>query len=163
MNTTNDNWSRIECGECKYFKVNADMQGVESTCKRLDHKHLRFAKKTFKCYDCGQWETHTCAAFEPKDGVVWLKEHWAEVKEQIIPYKENEVIFLNVDGDADVRYAVRATEFYNNTFKNTDGSLRWVYKYYYERSRKTSTGYKTVYELPDGTKFKQRPLIKGCE
>lgn len=52
MKTTNDDWIRIECQHCLYHKSNADMENVQSTCKRLDHKHLRFAKPVFKCYDC---------------------------------------------------------------------------------------------------------------
>ena len=152
MLTTNEAWPRIECGECKWFNVKADMDGVESTCKRLDHKHLRFAKKIFKCYDCGQWQPNTCADFEPKAGVVWLKKHWNEIKTQIIPYSEKDVIFLNVDGDTQTRWAVKAREFYDNTFINADGSLRWIYKYYPKQSRSSVTGYKYIYELPDGTK-----------
>lgn len=158
MNVNNDNWCRIECGMCKWFKVNADIQGVGSTCKRLDHKHLRFAKKTFKCYDCGQKETHVCADFEPNNGCVWLKTHWEDVKEQIMTYNDKDVIFLNVGGDTDVRYAIKATEFYNNTFISADKTLRWIYKYYQKRSRNSPIGYEVVYELPDGTKLKHRPL-----
>ena len=146
MFTNNDEWLRIECGHCKYFNVKADMEGVESTCKRLDHKHLRFAKKIFKCYDCGQTQTTTCADFEPGDIAVWLKDHWSEI--DIIPYKDTDVILLNVDGNADVRYAVKAIDFYNNTFLNTDGTLKWIYKYYSVQSRDSWTGYKTVYEYP---------------
>ena len=149
MFTTNENWLRLECGQCKYFKVNADMENVESTCKRLDHKHLRFAKKIFKSYDCGQWQTNTCADFEPNNGVLWLVKHWNEVKNQIIHYKDNDVIMLNIDGNADVRYAISAIEFYNNTFINADGSLRWLYKYYYKQCRSSTTGYKLVIEYPD--------------
>lgn len=157
MFTNNENWLRLECGQCKYFKVNADMDNVESTCKRLDHKHLRFAKKLFKSYDCGQWQTNTCSDFEPNPGVVWLNQHWNEIKTQIIPYKENEVIFLNIDGNTDERYAIKATEFYNNTFHNKDGSLRWLYKYYCKKSRNKVTGYKIVYELPDGSILDEKP------
>lgn len=133
MFTTNDEWIRLECGQCKYFKADADMDNVKSTCKRLDHKHLRFAKKTFLSYDCGQRQTNTCSDFEPNKGIIWLCQHWNEVKEQIISYKENDVVLLNVDKNTDIIYAVDATEFYNNTFVDKDGTLRWVYKYYYKR------------------------------
>ena len=122
---------------------------AESTCKRLDHKHLRFAKKVFLYYDCGQFNTNTCSDFEPNEGIGYLKEHWEEVKSQIIPYKDNEVILLNIDGDTDVRFAVSAKEFYNNTFINADGSLRWLYKYYTKQCRSSMAGYKIVYEYPD--------------
>ena len=37
------------CGTCAYFKVNADMPNVESTCKRIDHKNFvdPWFKKTY--------------------------------------------------------------------------------------------------------------------
>ena len=144
MNTTNDNWCRIECGHCKWFRADADIK--ESTCKRLDHKHFRFAKKIFKCYDCGQRQGNICADFEPSNRAVWLKSHWKQVKLQLIPYKDTDVIHLNIDGNADVRYAIKAQDFYNNTFINSDGTLKWIYKCYVVKSRKAVTGYKTVYE-----------------
>ena len=155
MYTNCDEWWRIECGECKHFKVNADMDGVESTCKRLDHKHLRFAKKIFKCYDCGCHETNTCADFEPHKGSLWLYENWEKVKAQIIPYTDSQTILLNVDGNTDVRYAIKATEFYDNTFRNEDGSLRWLYKYYSVPRKRTGRNakglpYGILYETPDG-------------
>ena len=148
MNTNCEEWCRIECGECKWFKVNADMDGVESTCKRLDHKHLRFAKKIFKSYDCGCFDINTCADFEPDEKKVpWLYNHWNEVKGQIIPYGDNNVVLLNVDGDTSIRWAVKAIEFYDGTFLNPDGSLRWVYKYYSVPCRTSPSKYKTLYEF----------------
>ena len=131
MYTNCDEWIRIECKQCKYFKVNADMENVESTCKRLDHKRLRFAKKIFMSYDCGCCDVNTCADFEPDEKKApWLYNHWNDVKKQIIPYGKNDYVTLNVDGNADVRYLVRGTDFYNNTFINKDGSLKWISKYY---------------------------------
>lgn len=160
MNTNCEEWCRIECGECKWFKVNADMNSVESACKRLDHKHLRFAKKIFKSYDCGQFDINTCADFEPDERKVpWLYNHWNEVKEQIIPYGEFETIELNVDGNTDVRYAIWANDFYNNTFINKDGSLKWIYKYYQVPSRSSVTHYDIVYETTDGITVRNRAIV----
>ena len=151
MMTNCDEWCRLECGECKWFNVRADMEGVESTCKRLDHKHLRFAKKIFKSYDCGQFDTNTCADFKPDEKKVpWLYNHWDKVKEQIIPYKSNHAVSLNIDGDTSVKWAVKAIEFYDGTFLNPDGSLRWVYKYYSVPCRTSPSKYKTLYEFPNG-------------
>lgn len=156
MKTNCEEWCRIECGECKWFKVNADMNNVESTCKRLDHKHLRFAKKIFKSYDCGCFDINTCADFEPDEKKVpWLYNHWNEVKEQIIPYGKFACVALNVDGNTDVRYCVLGSDFYNNTFINEDGSLKWRYKYYSVPDRKSPTKYRIVYETPDGLKLTQ--------
>lgn len=157
MLTNCDEWCRIECGECKWFTSSADIdyKGAESRCKRLDHKHLRFAKKIFSGYDCGYWDTNTCSDFEPHKGALWLYENWDKVKAQIIPYSDRQVILLNVDGNTDVRYAIKATEFYNNTFRNEDGSLRWLYKYYTvprKRTGRNANGltYGILYETPDG-------------
>ena len=49
-----DAFCSVGCGECKYFNVKASLPGVESTCKRLDHKMVKFAGPWFKSYDCGQ-------------------------------------------------------------------------------------------------------------
>ena len=132
------------------------MDGVESTCKRLDHKHLRFAKKIFKSYDCGCFDINTCADFEPDEKKVpWLHNHWDKVKEQIVPYGEFDYVELNIDGNTDVRYCVLGSDFYNNTFLNEDGSLKWRYKYYTVPDRKSCLKYRTVYETPDGLKLTQ--------
>lgn len=149
METTHEEWSTLQCGQCKWFKCNADMKGVESTCKRLDHKHLRFVKKLFRSYDCGQFERYVCSDFYPRKTSVWLLNHWEEVKDQIIPYKPNEVIYLNVDGDVDVRYAVNALDFYNGTFTNADGSLKWLFRKYCKQCRDSMMGYKIITEYPD--------------
>lgn len=160
MFTNCDEWCRLECRECKHFNAKADMNGVESTCKRLDHKHLRFAKKIFQSYDCGCHDTHTCSDFEPDEKKVpWLYNHWNEVKEQIIPYGEFETIELNVDGNTDVRYVIWANDFYNNTFINKDGSLKWVYKYYQVPSRSSVTHYDIVYETADGITVRNREIV----
>ncbi len=156
MNTNCEEWCRIECGHCKWFKVNADMDGVKSICKRLDHKHLRFAKKIFKSYDCGCFDINTCADFEPDEKKVpWLYNHWDKVKEQIRPYGELTCVGLNVDGNTDVMYCVLGSDFYNNTFINEDGSLKWRYKCYSVPDRKSWSKYRTVYETPDGLKLTQ--------
>lgn len=147
MYTNCDEWIRIECRHCKYFKINADMENVESTCKRLDHKHLRFAKKIFMSYDCGCCNINTCGDFEPDEKKVpWLYNHWNEVKKQIIPYGKNDYVALNIDGNADVRYLVRGADFYNNTFINKDGSLKWVSKYYSVRDLSRPSKQRTVCE-----------------
>ena len=36
-----DEWCCLQCGQCKWFKVGADR--TPSTCKRIDHKHIKFA------------------------------------------------------------------------------------------------------------------------
>lgn len=157
MKTTNDDWIRIECQHCLFHKSNADMENVQSTCKRLDHKHLRFAKPVFLSYDCGAFQINTCADFEPHPKrVPWLYNHWGEVKQQIIPYSDSTVISLNVDGDTETRWAIKALDFYNNTFLNNDGSLKWLYKYYTKQSRRNVIGYETYYETPDGKVYTSR-------
>lgn len=146
MNTRCDEWISLQCGDCKWFNCKADFTNEKSTCKRLDHKHLKFAKKIFKCYDCGKTQETICADFEPRADKVWLFKNWAKVKAQIIPYTAKDIIYLNIDGDTSVRYGVRATDFYNNTFIEKDGSLKWVKRYYMKQSRKTVTGYEIVNE-----------------
>lgn len=150
MYTTCDEWICYRCGQCKYFKANADMPNEISTCKRLDHKHLRFAKKTFNCYDCGTDSPFTCSDFAPKENIPYLFNHWQEIKSATMPIPEYSLVPLNIDGDTSVRYMVKESDFYNNTFIDEDGSVKWLYKYYYKQSRRSSTGYVIVYETSDG-------------
>lgn len=154
MNANCDEWPSLQCGHCKWFNANADLSNVESQCKRLDHKHLRFAKKIFASYDCGKSQETICRDFIPQSGMLWLYKNWGNVKAAIIPYEENDIIYLNLDGNSDVRYGVRAIDFYENTFQNEDGSLRWVCKKYMKRDRKSITGYKLITETNKSTKVR---------
>lgn len=146
MNTNCDEWLSLQCGHCIWFNAKADLSNVESQCKRLDHKHLRFAKKIFASYDCGQDQETICRDFSPKASILWLYKNWEKVKANIIPYGKDDIIYLNLDGNDDIRYGVRARDFYENTFQNEDGTLKWVCKKYMKRSKKSSTGYKIVTE-----------------
>lgn len=150
MYTTCNEWGCYRCGQCKHFKVNADMPNETSTCKRLDHKHLRFAKKTFGCYDCGTDSPFTCSDFAPKENIPYLFNHWQEIKSATMPIPEYSLVPLNIDGDTSVIYMVKQSDFYNGTFINEDGSVKWLYKYYYKQSHKNATGRVIVYETSDG-------------
>lgn len=140
-------WCRLEHGECVHFKVDADRN--ESTCKRLDHKHIKFWKPYFKSYDCGQFMGNVCRDFEPrKESVPWLYNHWQgwdDYWDGEEP-KPNETIPLVLDGNFSVMYHVLKTDFINNTFLNDDGSLKWIKRQYYKRSRKSPIGYELVTE-----------------
>ena len=139
-----NNWPCLQCGQCKYFRVGADREA--SICKRIDHKHIKFATPWFKSYDCGQFAGNVCRDFEPSDTIPWLKEHWRGWDD----YWDGESIlgkvWLILDDDKSVRYAVLKTDFVNNTFLNEDGSLKWVEKEYYKRSRQTPIGYLLIHE-----------------
>lgn len=140
----------LGCGDCKYCNPKADMVGIESNCKRLDHKHYQFAIPWFKSYDCGQRSGGICSDFEPNEWELWLYRHWKTEFKDIKHSKGSSTIpryvGLCIDKDQSVRYYVYADDFYNNTFKNTDGSLKWVYKQYYKRSKKSAIGYKLIKE-----------------
>ena len=145
----------LGCGDCKYHQCDAERR-EDTTCKRLDHKHIQFAVPWFKSYDCGQQSAITCADFEPRESRKWLYEHWVSMDDYISAYEEVEkrpyladkTIGLCIDGDQSVRYYVRREDFHNNTFLNADGSLKWVKKQYYKKSRKSPIGYELVTEYP---------------
>lgn len=144
-----ENWCCLQCGQCKYFKVNADMEGVESTCKRLDHKHLKFAKPWFKSYDCGQFVGRVCKEFEPADYCVWLKKHWVSYDD----YHQDDIIgddaksYFCLDNDFSVRYGVLTKDFVDGTMFDDNGDLKWVEKVYYKRSKSSPIGYELVHEV----------------
>lgn len=118
----------LSCGMCKHHRVDADMDGVQSVCKRLDHKHFQFFKPDFSVYDCGQHKTLFCKDFEPGAEQVWLREHWESVDDFILPYIR--YVGIVVDGDNSVIYRVPFSDFYNGTFVDEHGSLKWVQKVY---------------------------------
>lgn len=139
-----EEWPCLQHGQCKHFSVNSDRQ--ESTCKRLDHKKYKFAVPWFKAYDCGQMSGQICKEFEPKEICKWLYEHWDGIYGYFGEgYKPEGKVWLTIDGDTSVRYAVLYEDFWNGTFLNDDGSLKWVEKMYYKRTKKYA-GYKLVVE-----------------
>ena len=142
-----ENWSCLQCGQCKYFKVDADRS--VSTCKRLDHKHIKFAVPWFKSYDCGQYSGSVCRDFEPSDLVPWLKEHWISWDDYWEGEELKGTISLVLDGDTSIRYVVSRKDFTDGTFLDADGNLKWIEKTYYKQSRKSPTGYILVHERKD--------------
>lgn len=144
LETFMDEWCCLQHGQCKHFNVRANLPGVQSTCKRLDHKHVKFAVPWFKSYDCGQTASHVCKEFEPADTQVWLKNYWNP--SYLYYYAPEGVVWLTLDDDTSIRYGVPAKDFYEGTFMNNDGSLKWIKKQYYKRSRKSPIGYELVTE-----------------
>ena len=137
----------LGCGDCKYCNPRGDMDNVKSPCKRIDHKHYQFAIPWFKSYDCGQRSGIVCSDFEPKEWNLWLYRHWKpEFLEDMKKNRTDRYIGLCIDKDQSVRYYVKQEDFFNNTFKNEDGSLKWLFKKYYKRSKKSPIGYELVTE-----------------
>jgi len=143
---------RITCQDCKHFNGTADL--FESTCKRLDHKHICFAKGPFASYNCGAGNgtSHCiCSDFELDTIYKLLREAWLpEWKQELLNKYRNKTICLCLDKDFETRYEVRTNEFIDNTFLDADGNLKWIRKQYYKRTRKTPTGYVFINEYPDG-------------
>lgn len=145
----------LGCGDCKHCNPKGDMDSVESPCRRIDHKHFQFAVPWFKSYDCGQQNGIVCRDFEPNEWSLWLFRHWnsAYLDEIYNRINDDKCIGLCIDKDQSIRYYVRQKDFFNNTFKNKDGSLKWIYKMYYKRSKESATGYKLVKEYNSNIKI----------
>ena len=118
-----EEWCCLQCGQCKHFKVDADR--TVSTCKRIDHKHIKFAFPYFKSYDCGQFSPFVCKDFEPSDTCPWLKEHWKGWND----YWEGE------EPSGTIGFIL-----------NDQGNLKWIEKEYYKQSRKSPIGYVLIHE-----------------
>lgn len=146
-----ENIGLVRCGDCKWFNVKADLDGVESTCKRLDHKKYQFARPYFKSYDCGQFVTAICRDFIPNGLYKYLKEHWTNFDDWIGDISENSKIGLVINGDISVRYYVRYKDFADGTFIDADGNLKWVERCFYNKCSKDKNpiGYILVHEKPD--------------
>lgn len=138
-----DEWCQITCGDCEYFNIRADLDGVVSTCKRLDHKHLKFAKPWFKSYDCGQSRLASCSDFKYGGVSPILKKQFPLVgidKYLTDKQKYDGYVWLVVDNDTSIRYAVNRKDFYNNTFLTDSGNLKWIKREYYKRSNRLRWG-----------------------
>lgn len=139
-----DEWPCLQHGQCKYFNVNADRE--TSTCKRIDHKKIKFAKPWFKSYDCGQYSQHICAEFEPRDSCKWLKEHWDGVHGYFgKSYQPKGMIWFTIGEDTSVRYGVPYKNFWDGSFVDFNGELNWIEKMYYKRT-KGGFGYSLIRE-----------------
>lgn len=154
----------VGCGYCKYCDPCANMEGQESRCKRLDHKHIQFAVPWFKSYDCGQLSAIMCADFKPVKWSKYLYEHWTSPIDYAANGDESRIrgyVGLCLDGDQSVRYYVTMKDFWFNTFTNPDGSLKWVKKMYYKQSRSSPTGYKLITEWRADAR--ERSCMEDCQ
>lgn len=156
-NSLRDDFSNLTCGMCKHFKVDAEQTNVVSTCKRIDHKHLRFWHPYFKSYDCGQFGSHVCNEFEP---ATWIKnlyerwEGWDAYWGDEDPYGKKRV-GLYIDGNREVMYIVPYKDFAEGTFVE-GGYLKWTEKKYMVQARSSPIGYKLITECNNGEE-----LIRG--
>ena len=152
----------ISCGQCIWFTPTANMDWVESSCKRLDHKKYQFAVPWFKSYDCGQYGGICCRDFSPRKDSVYLYNHWKGFDDYFGEIKDTsaEIILDNlrstkgliglcVDKDQSVQYYVKSTDFINNTFLDEEGNLKWIKRCYYKQTRKSPLGYELIYEYND--------------
>ena len=136
-----EKWCCLQCGQCRWFKVDAYQPGVESICKRIEHKHFKFAVPWFKVYDCGRTNGIVCRDFEPAEYVKWLRDHWVSYDDYYQGDKPKGLVFLTIDEDTSVRYGVLAKDFVDGTFIDENGELKWVQKKYYKRTKHSPTGY----------------------
>lgn len=147
-----ESWCRLECGECEHFQVDADRR-EDTTCKRLDHKKYKLAVPYFKSYDCGQFHCNICSEFKPKASAKWLHDNWESIDAYMSEYESVEhkafldgYTVLCLDGNTAIRYYVKRSDYFYNQFVNTDGSLKWVKRCYYKKSRKSPIGYELIWE-----------------
>lgn len=140
------------CDDCKHCNPKADMEGIKSPCKRLDHKHFSFGKAVFYSYDCGQRNGFVCSDFEPVNWSLWLTRHYRPefIIQKGKEIKDNATMTICIDHDWEVRYQVWAKDFFYNRFIDDKGNLKWIRKGYTKIDRKSPIGYTYVYEYPDG-------------
>lgn len=150
--------SNLRCNDCKFYKANADMDKVESTCKRINHKTVKFAVPWFKSYDCDFGTI--CSDFEPNPNYPALVKEWNELGgfqkwwqlwvEQWLPYQKiDKYVYFTLNGDTSIRYGVWLMDYVTGNMYNEDGSLKAETKQYYVRCKKSKShpiGYKLVEE-----------------
>lgn len=154
---TIDTCPHCYCGDCAYFKGNAHMAGVESTCKRIDHKTVKFAVPWFKSYDCGQRDHIPCGDFVPAhpeyaDFKEWtnFSDFWQIYVKAWLPYENEDItVPFTIYGDTSVRYHVPLVKYIDGTMI-VDGVLQATEKEYYKRIKDNSFPFKLIHETIDG-------------
>lgn len=161
-----DEMYSLRCYECRYHKCDAERDGVESTCKRIDHKTIRFYTPWFRSYDCGTQHL-ICRDFEPDlfrwprgDGI-WkgyddyralmkeTGEAWASDNRESVSKR---LWFRLSDDGFKTIYEVDTEDFINGTMIQ-DGYLRARRRIRCKPSRDSVTGYRWIYEDIDRVKL----------
>lgn len=151
----------IRCRHCKYWKADADRDGVESSCKRIDHKLVKCAKPWFKSYHCGE-QHEICRDFDPDpkrsprtaelwpgfDRYIDLKTDAGDMKEPLRP------VWFCLNNDFGVRYGVDYWDFVDGTMIK-DGCLMCKKKMYYKINRKNPIGYDLITEDTEPVRIKE--------
>lgn len=153
----------LMCQDCLYFNIRADQEGVESKCKRLDHKKVKYAIPFFASYTCGEHHL-PCRDFVPKypeyaDFKEWTNfEDWWKLFVKFgngrIYERDDNTMAFTVNGNTDVNYRVPTKKFLDGTMI-VDGVLQAVEKTYYKRD-KVDLGvqlYKLVHEKINGVRI----------
>lgn len=154
--------TNLRCRDCKYYKSNAELDNIKSTCKRIDHKKIRFAVPWFVSYDCDYG--CICSDFLPKE---WLKatyNEWEQVGgfddwwplwvEQWLPYQNTDVYtWFTIGNNTSIEYGVKLLDYVYGRLYKSNGSLNASKKRYYKRhkiSKKYPYGYELIIEDIDG-------------
>ncbi len=154
---TIDTVPNLDCGHCKHFNVKADLPGEVSSCKRIDHKTIKFYTPWFKCYDCGMHHM-ICSDFEPRHPEYADFRDWEGFDEAFpvwmdawLPYRKKTDIGFILNGDRTTVYYVPFDTFVYGPLV-VDGMLQTTGKTTCARD-KVDHGvqlYKRVYEKIDG-------------
>ena len=165
---TVDNCPHFGCGDCVYFRVDADRVNADQIninqenilCKRIDHKKVKFAISWFKSYDCGQSFHLPCADFIPKhldyaDAKEWsgFEDFWKVYVKAWLPYENEDILlWFCLNDDTQVRYGVPLKKFLDGTMIQ-DGILMAIKKQYYKRQHKNDIGYTIINEEINGVQI----------
>ena len=158
--------SNLRCRNCKFYRVDADLQGRECACKRIDHKEIKFAVPWFKSYDCDFGTI--CSDFLPNENYPAICREWEEVGgfdgfwplwvDQWLPYANtNKLVYFTLGNDTSVRYGVKLLDYVYGEMVSK-GVLKAVEKEYYKKRRVSEefpTGYELVHEAIEGVTVKE--------
>lgn len=134
----NEECWRLSCANCAHRNREVG-NTIESHCKRIDGIDTAITGLSTSQIA----KDILCSDFEPDDIKKWMYRHW---QPEFLPLpEENKYVPLRIKDDV-THYAVAYTDFYHNTFKNDDGSLKWVFKMYRNKDNKR------IVEYPDGSK-----------
>lgn len=131
-------FEKFMCWMCKH----------SDSCKRVDHEHIKFAHSPFAVYD--SWKQHgfICSDFCTSSKEWPGFENYYHYFRMVWTYPDTRYyIGFTINNDKDTRYYVPYSLFAYNRHIDKDGNLKWHYKQYYKRSRKSPIGYELVKEI----------------
>ena len=139
------------CRDCRHFRHVLKSTPSTGCHRRIDHYHICYGGSIFS--SCPEENAFPCRDFEPSSVHVHGLSIWKGYDDWLskwLIYWNNgkplrRVMRFWVDGDRDVDYYARTSDWVNGTMFDGGGEPKWIERSYLKRTR-DGCGYKRVFE-----------------